>query len=115
MGSPGKLNTTSGKANTSMNGSKLADVSMVSSEFNYIAGHAKFNTAKRKMIEVNTRTCSVGKYETEKSEDSILKRSPSPTIGRAARGSWIDMVSRNDSPGPGGLYPSLHFVSKKMK
>jgi len=53
-------------------------------------------------------------YDVEKcNSTSRLRRSTSPTIGNAVKGSWIDiMAQRNESPGPGGLYPSHHFISK---
>jgi len=86
--------------------------SFVQSEFNHIHGQAIFARSPRNTDLVNPRECSPGPAA-YKAERSSLRQSPSPTIGRAKKGSWIDeQVAMNDSPGVGALYPSHHVLSK---
>ena len=68
---------------------------------------------KRKLGEDRNMSPGPGNYQIEKAHESILKRSPSPTIGHSPRPSWIDDVAKTDSPGPGGLYPLMHYLSNK--
>jgi len=52
-------------------------------------------------------------YDGDNSTSSKIRRSVSPTIGNSTKKSWIEVLSySNPSPGPGGLYPSHHFISK---
>ena len=67
-------------------------------------------------MELNESSPGPAAYHSEKSVRAGLKRSPSPTFGKAQKGSWIDVVtSQSLSPGPGQLYPSYKFVARQEK
>lgn len=87
------------------------------SEFNQVKGPATFGNSPRKTLELNDTSPGPAAYNAEKTvKNSGLRRSPSPTFGKAPKGSWIDTVtSQNASPGPGQLYPSHRFLAKAEK
>lgn len=83
--------------------------SFVQSEFNHISGSVVFPKSP-KLVEKREFSPGPGAYN---ADICSLRRSPSPTIDKAPKVCWFDeMAKRNESPGPGGLYPSHHFLSK---
>jgi hypothetical protein len=82
----------------------------VQSEFNYITGPATFPRSPK--CNTDSRTVSPGPAAYTNSPSSF-RQNPVATIDKAAKTCWFDdIAARNESPGPGGRYPSHHFISK---
>jgi len=82
----------------------------VQSEFNYITGPATFTRSPK--CNTDSRTVSPGPAAYNNSPTS-LRQTPVATIDKAVKTCWFDdIAARNESPGPGGRYPSHHFLSK---
>ena len=42
-----------------------------------------------------------------------FQKTPNSVIGKERRKTWIELMSKNESPGPANLYPSKHLVLKR--
>jgi len=51
------------------------------------------------------------KYDIDPDNPKFPK-TPNSVIGKERRKTWIEVVEKNDSPGPAYLYPSKHMVLK---
>ncbi|CAG9334400.1 unnamed protein product [Blepharisma stoltei] len=78
------------------------------SEFSSIVGHSSFNTAKRKLLDVEVSSPGPAAYTIN--EDKIRTQSPRAVIpSNSKRYSYL---SESSSPGPSYYYPSRHFMAK---